>query len=308
MKRLSGLVLCLLVVIVLSGCAEEGVVSGKLVSGGTLTVAPGQEERSHILLLDGTVQVAEGGTVVGNIYQLLGTLAIDGQVIGDVVHLGGEIALGPAARIDGDLRLSSDSASDGADQAVTGQVTRDEPAMTFGLAWLQQNAQRQAGWAVGETVILATLAALLGALYAAGLGRIGRALARDTLVCLAMGLLVALVGLALIVQMAFTIVLIPVSMIGLLLLVLAVGLGWIALGAAIGGWLAQRLNLTGGREESRWFSAASAGLGTLLLMAALNLLALLPAIGDLLAMASAVAGLGAVFLTRFGLQTFTRQP
>jgi hypothetical protein len=258
-------------------------------------------------LLDGSVQVAEGGTVVGNIYQLLGRLDIDGQVIGDVVHLGGEITVGQQGRIDGDLRLSSDSASAGADQAVTGQVTRDEPAMAFGLAWLQQNAQRQAGWAIGETLILAALALLLGVLYPAGLRRIGRALARDTLVCLAMGLLVAMVGLALIVQMAFTILLIPVSMVGLLLLVLAVGLGWIALGAAIGERLAQRLDSRVGRAESRWFAAASAGLGTLLLMAALNLLALLPAIGDLLAMASAVVGLGAVFLTRFGLQTFTRQ-
>jgi hypothetical protein len=308
MKRLSGLLLSLLVVTVLSGCAEDGVVSGKLVSGGALTVAPGQEERSHILLLDGTVQVAEGGTVVGNIYQLLGRLDVDGQVIGDVVHLGGEITVGQRARIDGDLRLSGDGALEGTGQVVTGQITRDEPAMTFGLAWLQQNAQRQAGWAIGETVTLAVLAAFLGAVYAAGLRRIGRALARDTLVCLAMGLLVALVGLALIVQMAFTILLIPVSMVGLLLLVLAVGLGWIALGAAIGERMAQRLNLHGRAEQSRWFPAASAGLGTLLLMAALNLLALLPAIGDLLAMASAVAGLGAVFLTRFGLQTFTRQP
>lgn len=308
MKRLCWLLMCLLAATALSGCAEDGVVSGKLVSGGALSVEPGQEERSHILLLDGIVQVAEGGTVVGNIYQLLGQLDIDGQVIGDVVHLGGEITVGQRARIDGDLRLSGDGALEGTDQAVTGQVTRDEPAMAFGLAWLQQNAQRQAAWAIGETVILTALALLFGAAYAAGLRRIGRALARDTLVCLAMGLLVAMVGLALIVQMAFTIVLIPVSMVGLLLLVLAVGLGWIALGAAIGDWLAQRLKLHGGRDQSRWFSAASAGLGTLLLMAMLNLLALLPVIGDLLAMASAVVGLGAVFLTRFGLQAFTRQP
>ncbi|NJO81787.1 MAG: hypothetical protein HC828_02765 [Blastochloris sp.] len=75
----------------------------------------------------------------------------------------------------------------------------------------------------------------------------------------------------------------------------AVVVGWLALGVAVGNWLVR---------WRRMAPATATFVGTLLALAALELLGALPLIGDLLALAVATAGLGAVVLTRFGTQVF----
>lgn len=116
-----------------------------------------------------------------------------------------------------------------------------------------------------------------------------------------MGLLAGMIGICLIVQMILTVLPIPLSLLGALLLMLSVGFGWIGFGVLAGQWLARRFRIT-------WPSALIAGVGTLAFMATINVASLLPILGDSPSVASAVIGLGAVFQTRFGLRKIQPAP
>jgi hypothetical protein len=112
-----------------------------------------------------------------------------------------------------------------------------------------------------------------------------------------MGLLTGVVGLSLLVLMAFTIVLIPVSLLGLFALGLMVAFGWAAMGAGAGAWLAAKLGF-------KFSASASAFAGAFLLMLVLDLLNWIPLVGAPLAILISVNGLGAVLLTRLGMVKF----
>ncbi len=97
--------------------------------------------------------------------------------------------------------------------------------------------------------------------------------------------------------MIFTVLLIPVSFLGLFLLFVSIGLGWIGFGLTAGLWLTRRFNLG-------WSTSLTAAAGTLVFMLVINLFGLIPGISDLLTFVTALIGVGAVFLTRFGAREF----
>ncbi len=115
-----------------------------------------------------------------------------------------------------------------------------------------------------------------------------------------MGFLVAVVGISLLVTMVYTILLIPVALLGLLVLGVALAVGWVALGMFLGQWVFRLFKLSLG---TGW----AAFVGTILFGLAQAGLDLIPALGSILNLLIALIGLGAVFLTRFGLQSFRPQ-
>jgi hypothetical protein len=231
------------------------------------------------------------------VVQVLGSFTLGGTVDGDIIQFSGDLDIGPGAGVSGNLQTSGGQLRGPAEQAVAGQVTANPVRVPFGAEWLRQSLGRQLGWGFGETLLLTLLAWVLARAIPRPLERIAGAATRHTLVSAAMGLLAGVVGLALIVQMVFTVLLIPVSLLGLMLLFISIGFGWIGFGVVSGGWLAERLN-------ADWSFPLKAAIGTFVFMLALNLIGLIPGISDLLSFISAVIGLGAVFLTRFGGREF----
>jgi hypothetical protein len=112
-----------------------------------------------------------------------------------------------------------------------------------------------------------------------------------------MGFLVAVVGLSLLVTMAYTILLIPVALFGLLVLGAAVSIGWIAWRTILGKWVFGLFKLSLG---AGWKTFA----GTFLFGLAQAGLSSISTLGPILSLLIALTGFGAVFLTRFGLQAF----
>ncbi len=291
---------CLLIIfltLLLGGCGEDGIFSAKLVLGGDLLIPSGQVERSDIFLADGSVTIEPGGQVDGDIYQFLGLLVVGGVVDGNISQYNGELRLGSAARINGDLLLGGGVFSGDSGTSVQGQVLHSEIAAPSPRDWIEAFSRRRLGWAVGESLLLACLGALGSWIFPRPLSRLGDAIWRNTLTSAAMGLLVGLVGVSLLVQMAFTILLIPVSMLGLLAGAAAVIFGWLGFGSLLGAGLSRRLRI-------KLHPSLSAGLGTGLFMLLVNFASVLPYLGGLLALTSVLIGLGAVFLTRFGLRRF----
>jgi hypothetical protein len=129
------------------------------------------------------------------------------------------------------------------------------------------------------------------------LGRVSRAATRQALVSGSLGLLVAVVAPALIVMMAFTVILVPLALLSLLAAGFVVAYGWIALGTALGNRLASRLHRPAG-------PSLRAFLGTWLFLLLLGVVELIPVAGSLLSLLVAIIALGAVLLTRFGTRTF----
>jgi hypothetical protein len=101
----------------------------------------------------------------------------------------------------------------------------------------------------------------------------------------------------LLVFMAFTVILIPVTLIGVLIGGLTIAYGWIGFGMAFGRWLARRFDLELGR-------GGVAFLGTLAFMILFDLVSVVPYIGSVVSLIALTIGIGAVMLTRFGLREF----
>ncbi|MBN1668343.1 MAG: polymer-forming cytoskeletal protein [Anaerolineales bacterium] len=299
--KLGRLILLVVLLLTLTACESGGIYTGKLVAGGALLVPPGADESMSVLLLDGSVTVSEGAVLHGDLYQVLGETRIDGTVDGNVVHLSGYLALGPRARITGDLQTGGGRISGQLEEVVAGEINRSAVEVPFSPEWLAVSLGRQASWMLAQTVLITLLALLLATIRPRQLGHIRAAVKQHWLVALAMGALVGLVGLSLLVQMVFTILLIPVSLLGLILLGLAIGVGWAAFGLQLGEWLAGRLRL-------HWALPLRAAAGTVVFMLGVNLLSFLPAFGGLLSFSTALIGLGAVFLTRFGARRFVPEP
>lgn len=97
--------------------------------------------------------------------------------------------------------------------------------------------------------------------------------------------------------MAFTILLIPVSLIGLAFFGLAVVYGWIALASTLGQWLSHKVK---GRVNHK----LAAAIGTFLFMLVVNPVTQIPTVGGIAGVLVMLPGFGAVFLTRLGLRRF----
>jgi hypothetical protein len=107
------------------------------------------------------------------------------------------------------------------------------------------------------------------------------------------GALVSVSAVALLVFMAFTLVLIPVTVLGLLAGVLVTGYGVLALGYLVGTRL-DRFGLSGGPATAAGVVAVSV---------AAELLSFVP-FGDVLVLLVGTAGIGAVLVTYLGFRPF----
>ena len=295
MRSIGLLALLLCMALALVACGEDGRYGVTLIAEGTHTVAAGETVHGDVIITGGRLMVLPGGRITSALHIMGGAAEIDGTVDGNVAILSGALRLGSTARVGGDLEIGGGMLDRASSAVVAGQINR-----SIGLPSAQQQRQslgEQLGWWLFRTVALAALAVLAVQFLPQPIARVADALVQHPIVAGAMGLLAGVVGLSLLVLMAFTIVLIPLTLLGLLVGGATVVFGWLALGMAVGNWLAR---------WPRWRMAppTTAFLGTLLALTALDVLNVLPLIGDLLALVVTTAAFGAVVLTRFGTRVF----
>jgi hypothetical protein len=236
--------------------------------------------------------------VDGTVHLLMGRLALNGTITGDVSFMNGELSLGPSARIEGDLNLGGGSFHRSPGSVIEGTINTGAGVSLPAIP----ERETPLDWSFW---LRAMVSGMLSGLIAAGLaryfpsvtGRIAEVITAHSLACGAMGILVGIVGISLAVTMAYTILLIPVSILLLFLLAAAVFLGWIGLGSELGRFLV--------RVSKRPIRPSMAAfIGTFAFMPAFQLLTSIPLFGGLLGIAMAAVGLGSVSLTRFGLRRF----
>jgi hypothetical protein len=272
----------LVVVALLLVTAEGGVGAVDLVLSGDQRI---ETPEDAVVVANGSAVVPANVTVEGPVVVASGDLRVEGTVDGSLTQLSGGVTLADGARVTGEYRIFGGERSIAAG-AVVARRTQVEILPAERPLWA-----RLLTFAI-QTLVLAAAAYLLGRRAPDALANVAGAARDHALVSGTVGALTGVTFLALFVFMAFTLVLIPVSVLGILGGIVAVTYGLIALGALVGQYLP---------VEAPEYAAAG---GVVVVQVALRALGYVPLVGDLLGLVLAVVGLGAVLVTYFGLQRF----
>ena len=296
---LARLLVSGLLVATLSGCAD-GVLEVVVLFGGDADVPAGTVRSGSVVVLDGTFSLAPGGTLEGPLVVLGGEAQVDGLVNADVVAIGGSVVLGPTARITGDLAVAGGlERAPGAE--VMGAVTVG-PAVTRGWSERVRGGPVDGRGLLGRALGLALAVVVFTRFAPRATKRLEEAALLHPLPAAALGTLALIVGIVLVVVMAFTVVLIPVSLIGLVVGVVSVASGWGVLGLA-GAAVVRRWWRRGGarRGAAAWPFAAIGGAAVGIGLGALEHV---PFVGGIVALLATALGIGALLLTGFGARRF----
>ncbi|MGB3632554.1 MAG: hypothetical protein WA982_00785 [Rubrobacteraceae bacterium] len=307
MRRNLSIMVVLFAILLLTACSpEEGRYSGTLVAGGSHEIGAGETLEGGLLVTEGRVKIERGSLVTGTVYVMGGEVSVDGEIHSDLSMIGGEVSLGPRAKVSGDLDFGGGNLTRSPEAKVTGEVNRGTgsgvrtplfPGWTIIPTPEDPTMIRRLITFVVNILLLSTLAALAARFLPRPVSRVARAVVEAPVVTGALGLLAMITIPSLLVLMAFTVILIPVVVLGALLLGAIVVYGWVSIGTEIGRLLVQ---WRGWNVRP----AASAFLGTLVFTLFINGSGFIPVVGTVVSVLAASLGFGAVLLTRFGMRTF----
>jgi hypothetical protein len=284
---------------------------GRVVFGGDFVLKSGEVLSGDLVLFGGNATLEAGSRVDGDVFLMGGNAEIAGEVTGDVALLGGNVELLATSHVHGDAVAIGGNLTRAAGARVDGQVAQgDEFVGPFdfnmphfrGIEPLDSvrigfSPVLSLIWFGFRSLLLAALAVLVVMFWPEPTDRAGRAAIAQPILGGGLGLLTIVVAPILLLVLAITILLIPVSFVGLVLLLVAGLYGWIAVGLEVGKRLA---------EAFKWElqPPAAAGLGTLALTLVIGGIGLIPCVGWLAPFLVASIGLGAVMLTRFGSREY----
>lgn len=301
-NRLSLMLLVLFSLIVLSACSAIPGVGGGLVIGDNYRLASGQTLNHDLTVIGGNATLESGSTVNGDVAVMGGSVSIDGTVRGDVSVMGGSVRLEDNAVVRGTVSQLGGSISRAPGAVVEGTQDLNQPPLpstVMRTPRVDVNFDPITGpmLAFFRALALGALAVLVQLFAAAPMQRAAHAAQTQPIVTGGIGLLTLLVAPALLVILAITIIMLPVSLLGFLLLGVALVFGWLAVGQITGQMLARLF-------QQSWTDPITAGVGTLALSLVASMANLIFCIGWLPTFLVSVVGLGAVIVTRFGTRFY----
>ncbi len=273
----------LLIAALLMASADPGTETVELMLTGTHQIS---EHRGALVVADARVAIPSEAEVSGPVYVVAGELVVSGRVDTDVIQLAGTVTVDPGAQIGGELRhvggtqQVSDASRVGQRTSVAYNPAAGDPVAGIGSFLVL-------------TLLLAAAGHRLATRRASALRHVAGAIRGHPVITLTVGTLLTLTFISLFVFMAFTFVLLPVAIAGLLAGAVTLGYGVIAWGDLIGDRLPIRRR------------GPSTTLGVVAAMGAIQLVALVPVVGDVIALVILLTGVGAVAVTYFGVAEFT---
>lgn len=281
----------------------------RIILGDSYTLAAGETLDDNVIVIGGSLTIEAGATVTGNVMVLGGSADIAGAVEGSITVLGGRVDLAATAEIDGDLVTSGGSVT----RAEGAQIEGDEKQLSGSPAnWLGgprvyfQPFVRLPGImrnnftdAAGQALLLSLVTLAVVAFWPQHTARISAAITTAPAASGLLGLVTFFAVLVILIVLGLTLCLLPVSLAGGLIYGAAILVGWAALGMLVGAWLARTF---------QWYQlnpALSAAIGAFVLVFStqiLETLGPLQCLGALISFILTCVGLGAVTLTRFGMQ------
>jgi hypothetical protein len=288
-----------------------GLYDSRVVFGGDFTLYSGDVLDGDLAIFGGNARLQKGSAVEGSVAVIGGNLEANGEINGDLIVAGGNAILGANAVVRGDVweiggnvtkgsaRIEGDYfEGEGLDIPLdiddfTFTFTRNFRGLPFG--WISTQT-RVIGY-LFLSFVLAALAVLVVIFWPKPTSRVASTVIGQPVAAGGIGLLTIVVAPILLVFLMITICLIPVSFIGIIIMVVAVVFGWIALGLEVGKRLGIALN-------QEYQPVVMAGLGTLVLSLVVNAIYFIPCVGWLAPFLVGAVGLGGVILSRFGTQTY----
>src|SRR4051794_16860081 len=244
-----------------------------VITGGA--VVPAGSTAGDVIVVDGPVTIT--GHATGDVVAIRGPVRVRGRVDGDLIAVSDRAVLGPRARVGGDVRYGDEAPVMARGAKVGGQVSNEDWAdAASGWGWVSAIA-----WWVAVSISTLIVGALLVLLAPAALQAADRAVRERLGATVGWGLAIAIGMPVLGVLALVTLVGIPF---GVALLLAAVPVLMVAYATTT--WIVGRRVLRD-RSSSPW-TALLAGVGIL------RLLALIPFVGGVVALAATVVGLGAL--------------
>jgi cytoskeletal protein CcmA (bactofilin family) len=287
-----------------TGARAAAPLDDEVVLGGSYTLGSGQTLQGNLLVFGGSATIEDGARVTGDVILFGGIVVIEGEVDGNVSATGGNLSLGSLAIIHGDVNMLGANIQQEEGSQILGEITIEGEVQTQTLrdSFAGRAIARVLDmlWSLFLLFAFSALAVLIVIFAPNPASRVAQSIVIQPGMSALVGLLTLVVALPVLLILAITILLSPVSFLGLLVLGIAAIFGWISLGLETGNRLAHTFN----RE---WAPAVSAGLGTFLLtFVAFSLEYVFSwlCIGWIFPTAVGVVGLGAVVLSQFGRQVY----
>lgn len=289
----------------------------RVVAGGTFTLESGEILDGSLIIFGGTAAMDEDSVVEGDVVVLGGIVSVNGLVEGNLVGVGGVVNLNEMATVDGDLTTVAATLNRAPGAQVNGQVVTgiDFPALSAlpgsidipTITRLQPTFNPatytfwRVFWFIFRTLLWGALAALIVMFLPNPTQRVSDAIIDQPIMAGGVGLLAIIVVPIILLLLAITCILSPVSLLGALALVVAWVFGRIAIGLEIGKRIAKSFN----RE---WPLPLAAGVGTFGLALVVDSVGtFIYCVGWLIPTIVGLFGLGGVVLTRFGTRNYPSQ-
>ena len=284
----------------------------QLVLGGNFTLQSGETLDGSLIVLGGNAQIMQNATVNGDIVILGGSLAIDGVTNGDVFILAGLGELGSTALVRGDVTAISGNLRRDPGAQVEGRVSEnvtspvplplpgqlETPSVTPPVIVRDSLSIWDGLFFLFRSFMWAALAILIVLFFPKNTQMIADTVVASPIVAGGLGVLTALVAPIMLVVVAITIIGIPVSLLGALVLGAAWAYGMVVVGVETG-------NRLGRFANQEWALPVSAGIGTFLMTIVVNGIGeVIPCIGWLAPFLIGSVGLGATLLTVFGTRRY----
>jgi hypothetical protein len=316
-KFISAIMLAVLILGVLPITAYAAT-PADVVIGNSYTLQSGDVLNDDLMIIGGNANLMIGSTINGTVFLLGGSLDAAGTVNGDMIIFGGTVNLAETFVLHGDLINAGAYVNKDQAAQITGQTFQaDNPQniilpgglnlpnftnmFSNRLSSSFDPVLRVGGFFV--RLLLWALVAMVVAMFIPNhLSRASQTAMTQPFISGGLGCLTLLIVPMILIFLAITICLIPVSLIGTFLLLIAWAFGLVALGIEVG----KRISAMFKKE---WHPAITAGVGTLVLMLVLNGLdALIPCVGWIPKLLVGLIGLGAVLLTQFGMKPYNQNP
>ena len=216
----------------------------QVIFGTDFTLNEGEVLEGNLILFSGSATLQKGSTVNGDITVFGGSLDANGIITGSVTSFGGTVNINASAVVNQNVniiggKLNKTGTVKGTINEGPGQVLSIDfiDSLHLSRLWVRPNPTEQLLWMTFICLAAAALAALVSLFLPRPTARMARAISSQPFISGGIGCLSMIVFPALMVVMAITIILIPISGIGLIAFAVACVFGWIGLGTAIGGFL-----------------------------------------------------------------------
>ena len=325
--KLLTLMLAVAIVLVPTSAVQargtsSGLLDGRVIFGDNFTLEKDDTLTGDLVVFGGNVTVEEDATIQGDTVVIGGNVNMDGLVEGSVVIIGGSMHMGETSVVEGDLVTIGGSLSRDPGAEVQGDVVTNVPAPDIRFPDVPNpprvpdvpgvpspsnppfvnfdfNPLANFFQMLFTTIAVSLLAMLASLFLQPQIERVAQAIVTNPVIAGSIGLLTGVLAPVVLVILAITLILIPVSILAAMALALAWLFGLISIGTEVGERFTKAINQT-------WAPPLTAGMGTFLMMIVVGGIGMIPCIGWLVSSLVALIGIGGVVLTIFGSQPYPR--